>query len=93
MATFNWVPDYGMDTTSAINVSIASFGDGYEQRRVEGLNPIKDVWNLTFSYRDSAEVNDIMAFLYARKGVEAFDFQVPGSGLVKVNRTNIYHHS
>ena len=84
MATFTWIPDYGMDTTSAINVSIVSFGDGYEQRRVEGLNPIKDVWNLTFAYRDSAEVNDIMAFLYARKGVEAFDFQVPGSGLVKV---------
>ncbi len=84
METFDWVPDYGMDTTSVINVSIVSFGDGYEQRRVNGLNPIKDVWNLTFAYRDLAEVNDIKAFLHARKGVEAFDFQVPGSGLVKV---------
>lgn len=84
MATFAWVPDYGMDTTAAVNVTIVSFGDGYEQRRSEGLNPVKNIWNLSFNYRDKSEVDDIIAFLNARKGVEAFDFQVPGGGLVKV---------
>lgn len=84
MATFAWVPDYGMDTTASVSVSIVSFGDGYEQRRSEGLNPIRHIWNLTFAYRDKDEVDDIIAFLSARKGTESFDFQVPGSGLVKV---------
>jgi phage-related protein len=89
METFTWTPDFGSPMQETPSVSIAKFGDGYEARQATGLNPNRQVHNLTFSNRDGTEKSAIVAFLRARAGVEAFKFTTPteSTELVFVCRT------
>lgn len=77
MTTFTYTPEFGSsgDTTPTVNVN--KFGDGYEQRVVQGMNSGPTTWNLQFANRESAEGLAILAFLVARAGVEAFLWTPP----------------
>lgn len=78
MAEFTWAPDVGASKESTPIVRRAQFGDGYEQGARFGLNPLKEVWTLTFSNRDATEADQIEAFFIDKGGVEAFDWTHPG---------------
>lgn len=77
MATFSYTPDYELTTESNPDVSTVKFGDGYEQRFAKGLNTVKRSWPLVFKERELATADAIEAFLIARGGTEAFDWEVP----------------
>ncbi len=77
MTTFTWNPDYQASADKQPRIKAVAFGDGYEQRYNDGLNPIRQVWTLSFVNRDLAEAAAIDAFLIARNGVEAFDWTPP----------------
>ena len=49
-------------------VLTATFGDGYEQRVADGLNPKDETFNLSFTSREASEINKIAAFLDSRIG-------------------------
>lgn len=77
MATFTFVPDFGLNAAFKPRVRTAQFGDGYQQRVPDGINTRQDVWNLNFSVRTDTETASILAFLEARAGSEAFDWTPP----------------
>ena len=58
-------------------VRVAQFGEGYQQRAIDGINNIVDTYSLMFSNREKIEADDIMAFFDTKAGVTAFDFTIP----------------
>lgn len=74
MAVFDWGETRKASLEEAPRVVAARFGDGYEQRSADGINNRAQVWDLNFDQVDEAIADDIVTFLRARNGVEAFDW-------------------
>ena len=89
-------PDKSMAKQSAPRVLVASFGDGYEQRIADGINTLNETYSLSFASRPKADIDDIVAFLDGKKGVNNFTLTLPdtnnttrtGERDVKVVTTN-----
>lgn len=73
------LPDNVMSRTSTGDVLVAAFGDGYEQRASYGINSVREAFEVNFSNRAKAEIDDIVDFFEAKRGVTAFTFTVPNS--------------
>ena len=54
-----------------------SFGDGYEQRLVDGINNNIETYVVNFMNRTDDDADDIIAFFKNKKGVTAFDYTYP----------------
>lgn len=75
MATFIWTHDYGAALDVEPRVLRSSFGDGYSQVVLDGINVVPRKWALTFDNRAFAEADAIHAFLKAH--CLAFDWTDP----------------
>ena len=75
-------PDKGMTRSSKPRVRIAKFGDGYEQRIVDGINHLEESYSVNFSNRTRVIIDDIMAFFDSRKG-DSFDFTIPDNAITE----------
>ena len=75
------VPDKGFTKSSTPRVHRISFGDGYEQRAVNGINNLEEDYRLTFRNRTKEEIDDIIAFLDNKAGVTPFNFTIPDSNV------------
>jgi len=71
-------PDKGMARKGSSRVRTAKFGDGYEQRIVDGINNVEESYSVNFNNRAKAVIDDIVAFLESRKGA-SFNFTIPDS--------------
>ena len=71
-----WNPTWAVTMERKPRLLIAKFGDGYEQRTIEGLNPMETRWMLTWSMRPRDVLVDMDSFLTTRYGA-AFDFLDP----------------
>lgn len=78
-ARFPFIPDYGSGEKTKARINKSQYGDGYDQSSPDGLNHMLREWSVNFNNRSRTEVDNIVAFLKARKGVEAFEFEVPDS--------------
>lgn len=66
MATFpSYKPTYSASKQSSPKTRTVTFGDGYQQRLLYGLNQNPKQWSLTFSVSDD-DADIIEAFLDAR---------------------------
>jgi phage-related protein len=74
MAVFDWIESAATTLDEEPRVLQTRFGDGYAQRQADGLNPLAQQWSVKFSAVDNANADDLIAFLRARGGVEAFDW-------------------
>ena len=72
-------PDRGFTKQTKPSVLRAKFGDGYEQRKVKGVNNIVESYNLSFSNRPNTETDDLEAFFVSTGGVTKFTFTIPDS--------------
>ena len=81
------VPDKGMSRSTDPVRHTIQFGDGYQQRMVEGINPLKETYNVAFSNRSRAEIDDITAFFESKKAVTAFSFTIPDTNSGRNERT------
>ena len=81
------IPDRGMSGQVTPNVRKISFGDGYEQRAVSGINNIAEVYNVSFNNRPKAEIDDIIAFFTNKAGVSSFNFTIPDTNSPSSERT------
>ena len=70
-------PDKQLTKTSTPRVLTAKFGDGYEQRAVDGINNLEESYALTFKTREKTEIDDIVAFLDSKQNVTKFTFTLP----------------
>lgn len=71
------LPDKTLSMASKPNVLVAQFGDGYQQRKVSGINSINETFTVAFVNRPKIEADDIAAFFNAKKGVTSFPFTYP----------------
>ena len=72
---FEAVADRGLSRKSKHNVLTAKFGDGYEQRVLDGINTKQDMFNISFKNRDAEDINLIAGFLDDKAGTN-FDFVI-----------------
>ncbi|MFO1417234.1 MAG: phage tail protein [Methylotetracoccus sp.] len=77
MAKWLWAPSFGSESETEPRVGVVKFGDGYEQRMADGINTVLPTWNLEWSEAERSVVRDMVAFLKARGGLEAFEFKDP----------------
>ena len=71
------LPDKGLSRQSTPRVLKVQFGDWYEQRIAEGLNSSNENYQISYSNRPKAEIDDIAAFIDGKKGVTSFDYVIP----------------
>jgi len=83
MSDFSWVPDYGLDADNELRLRTAKFGDGYQQRYADGINPLQQKFDPVFT-RSPDEIDSIEAFLIARSTGQSFTFTPPRGGEVRV---------
>jgi len=72
-------PDKSLTRSSKPSLLIASFGDGYEQRAIDGINHLKETYNASFKTRPKADIDDIVTYLEGTNGVSDFDFTIPNT--------------
>ena len=77
LTSTNRIPDRGLSKTVKPRTHTSKFGDGYEQRLVAGINPLKEEFDVKFNNRARAEIDDIVAFFESKKGVTNFSFTYP----------------
>lgn len=70
-------PDYGMGNTPKFTMDATNFNDGYVQRRLRGLNPRKEIHNLSWTALTTAQADTLFNFLVQKAGVEAFIWNQP----------------
>ena len=76
-------PSYGASKSSAPNINVAMFGDGYSQRSTFGINQDLKIWNFVWQNISETNADEIETFLEARGGVENFDYQPHGESASK----------
>lgn len=74
-SAFEATADRGLGRQSKHRVLTAKFGDGYEQRVLDGINTKDDVFGLSFRNRTAADINLIAGFLDLKAG-KNFDFVI-----------------
>ena len=65
--------DRNIQRQTKVRVRTATFGDGYEQRVRNGINPKEEIFNISFNGRSSDEIEVIAAFLDNKTGAN-FDY-------------------
>ena len=74
-SAFEATADRGMGRASKHRVLTAKFGDGYEQRVLDGINSEDDSFNLSYNNRTAQDINLIAAFFDTKAG-KSFDFTI-----------------
>lgn len=72
------------NNTNTTKVLRADFGDGYTQRAADGLNNIKQEWNVTWAGIPDATAQNIIDFFEARGGWESFQWTDPIDSIDKL---------
>jgi len=62
-STNQYVPDRGVQRNTKQRTLIATFGDGYEQRAVDGLNPQDETITMNFANRLNSEIDALVTDL------------------------------
>ena len=76
LTTTNRKPDKGYTRVTTPRVLMTQFGDGYSQRLIDGINPLKESISVSFNTREKAEIDHIISFFESKGGVTAFTFNV-----------------
>ena len=69
-----WTESPGTQLSEAPRMLEAQFGDGYVQRQADGINSLAQTWDYRGSDIDDDAATEIISFLRARNGVEAFEY-------------------
>jgi phage-related protein len=75
--TFLWVPFYGTNAVFNPRIRSVPLGDGYDFRAKDGINNFPLKYNLVFSKARQSEIIDVLTFLQARGGIDAFLWTPP----------------
>lgn len=77
METFTWAESTGSQLAEEPRVRRVVFGDGYEERAPDGLNPIAQEWELSFDRVSDVNGDAIVAFFRQHLAVHAFTWWPP----------------
>ena len=73
--TYEVKADRGLNRQVSYSLLTAKFGDGYEQRALNGINTKQESISISFNNRDYKEANLIAAFFDLKQGLN-FDLKV-----------------
>ena len=73
-----WCPSVPASLSSEWRMDVAQFGDGYEQRQLNGLNPLTRSYEVSYGMRHATELAAMNAYLIS-VGASAFLFRDPVS--------------
>ncbi len=76
-------PTYGSKPQKEHRVLSASFGDGYSQRVLDGLNTVIESWDMNWEVLTLSEKDVIVNFLDSMAGYKAFGYTMPGETVRK----------
>ncbi|MCY1289969.1 Phage minor tail protein [compost metagenome] len=83
-------PDWGLASDPQATVTSISLGDGYDFRRPEGINHIRESWSPSWSSLDPAMAESAYQWLRERLSWRAFLWNNPATGqTMKVLCTNV----
>jgi len=68
------MPDKGFQKKDKARIYQTKFGDGYEQRLANGINVLKQEFQLNFQTRPKAEIDDLVTFFVSLGGVDVCKF-------------------
>lgn len=79
METLPFCPQAGYSTECEPRRKVHDFGDGYQQRRADGLNPLQRKFSVSFNlnHKQAVILDD---FFTKHSGVTAFQFKDKESG-------------
>jgi len=72
-------PDKTFNRKTTPRNFVVQFGDGYEQRLVNGINSLQQELNVVFATRPKAQIDDLAAFFESLNGVTKFRFDIANS--------------
>lgn len=82
MAIFTTLPNKEPVSTRQPRVRAIKYGDGYEQRALDGLHADLQRWELSFQDRTTAEIDAVEAFFVSNQtAVFPFIWTPPSSGV------------
>lgn len=61
----------------------ANFGDGYSQRAGDGINTIKDKWNVEWTALSQVNFDELNDFFEEKEGYKDFNWTPPGESTSK----------
>lgn len=73
-----WIPDIPVVEKDEWRLKKAQFGDGYQQRTLDGINALNRTWTLTWYNRTEAVTLAILSYL-ANRNAASFPFYDPAS--------------
>ena len=76
-----WIPDIPITTEREWRLRIAQFGDGYQQRMLDGINALDLRWSLSFENKTSDVLLAMDAYLQEQEA-SSFPFRDPVSGIL-----------
>ncbi|THA07305.1 phage tail protein [Rodentibacter pneumotropicus] len=79
MKTFTFPPQWNMKRKAKPEINVLKFGDGYEQRRANGINNDLRTYDVVFK-GINGYINQIDSFLTEHNGYKAFLWTPPHSG-------------
>jgi len=80
-------PDRSLAKRSNPKVLTARFGDGYEQRAIDGINSVAETFNISFVNRPSAEADDIVGYFESLGGATSFNYTISDTNESPPERT------
>ena len=69
-------PDKQFSRSNTPRVHYIQFGDGYEQRKVVGINNIEETYSLAFVNRPNTEIDDLNTFFESLNGVTSLLYTI-----------------
>lgn len=78
--TLCWIPDVPIVEKESWRLQKAQFGDGYQQRTLDGINALNRTWTLTWRNRRQLTITAMFDF-FANQKASAFTFKDPTTGL------------
>ena len=76
-----WCVAVPMHAQTDWRLRIAQFGDGYEQRTLDGINALDRKWSVHFEMKPASVIQAMDAYLAAELAT-AFPFRDPATGVV-----------
>ncbi|MCH9665874.1 MAG: phage tail protein [Gammaproteobacteria bacterium] len=76
--------------STEFSVLEASFGDGYVQAAADGINNIREEWQLSWSGITDVEGSQIVAFLNSHGGYKAFRWTPPRAAEFQLYRCTTF---
>lgn len=68
-----WIPDVPVAREDEVRMRVAQFGDGYQQRTLDGINAISTKFSLQWVNRKSDVIEAMIEYWSTRKG-ESFNY-------------------